>query len=528
MTDRLPFDPDRAKGARSPDLSSTNPSPSSKSKTLTVSQLTGMIADAIDDALPATVYVEGELSNFKRHGSGHLYFTIKDTRSELSCVMWRSDAAKLKFKPEDGMSVLLAGHVAVFERAGRYQFYVRSIKPQGAGALELAFRQLCEKLQKEGLFDAAHKKPLPRYPSRIAVVTSETGAAVRDITTTLARRYPIAEVLLCPVTVQGPTAAKQIADLILRLNRDAESLGGIDVMIVGRGGGSMEDLWAFNEEAVARAIYASRIPIISAVGHESDVTVADLVADVRAATPTAAAELAAPDINEIQDELTYRAAHLARGLKHALALAASHLTRIAQRPGLSDPHALIEARRRRVNEMDVALKQSIRNRFAGLSQRVHRAELLVHRIDPHRQVTVAAERLVDLQHRLRFALYAKTSNCGRSLESTHKRFLHASSADRVIAARQTTLQHRGERLARSAKQRIALLNKRLGIQEARLTALDYHATLNRGFTITRSQRTGRIVRKTAELREGDRIITDLTDGQVHSRVEDASQPGLFD
>lgn len=534
--DRLPFDPDQARGSKPTDVESSAKPKSRTAATsdtaISVSQLTGLIADALDDALPNTLHVVGEISNFKRHGSGHLYFTLKDDRSELVCVIWRSAAAKLKFRPEDGMAVVLTGHVAVFERAGKYQFYARSIVPQGAGALELAFRQLREKLAAQGLFNPAHKKSLPRFPQRIGVITSATGAAVRDITTTLARRYPIAEIVLCPVAVQGPSAAAEIAAAIARLNRFVESAdattGEIDVIIVGRGGGSIEDLWAFNEEAVARAIHASRVPIISAVGHETDTTIADLVADVRAATPTAAAEIAAPDVADIRDELEYRRSHLNRGLRHALELARSHLARIAQRPSLSKPMSIVEARHRKVADLERDLICVARDRLTALDRRVHRAQALLNQIDPRRSVSTAARRLIDLQHRLRFAAQNAIANGRRRADLTSQRLLSALLPIHVIKPRRSTVLKAEASLTLSANHHVDELSQRLRTSEARLAALDYRATLNRGFSITRASKSGRIVRNTADLSNGDRIITHLADGEVHSRVEDADQKGLFD
>ncbi|MDO8631193.1 MAG: exodeoxyribonuclease VII large subunit, partial [Phycisphaerales bacterium] len=282
---------------------------------LTVSQLTSLIKRAIQDSLPATVHVVGEISNFKRHASGHLYLTLKDAGSELACVMWRADAAKLKFSPEDGLEVIATGGVEVFERAGRYQLYIRRLEPRGVGALELAFRQLCAKLEKEGLFDPRRKKPLPRFPRRIVLVTSPTGAAVADMIRTIERRFPCVHVLVYPVRVQGDGAAAEIASAVRSVNSNAERLGGVDLMIVGRGGGSLEDLWAFNEEIVARAIFASSVPIISAVGHEVDVTIADLAADVRAATPTAAAEIAVPVLDELLSGLGAQELRLVYGVR---------------------------------------------------------------------------------------------------------------------------------------------------------------------------------------------------------------------
>ncbi|WP_187377813.1 exodeoxyribonuclease VII large subunit [Paenibacillus senegalimassiliensis] len=242
------------------------------------------------DATLADVWIRGEISNFTHHSSGHMYFTLKDTDSRIKCIMFASHNQRLPFKPKEGARVIARGNVSVYERDGQYQFYATHMQPDGIGSLYLAFEQLKQKLEGEGLFAPQRKRPLPRYPRTIGVVTSPTGAAVRDILTTLARRYPQAAVVLYPVLVQGKGAAPSIVKALRTLN----DMGEADVLIVGRGGGSLEELWAFNEEQVARAIYESAIPVISAVGHETDFTIADFVADLRAATPTAAAELAVP------------------------------------------------------------------------------------------------------------------------------------------------------------------------------------------------------------------------------------------
>lgn len=263
---------------------------------ISVSQLSDYIKTLLErDVLLSRVVVCGELSNFKVHTTGHCYFTLKDEGAVISGVMFRGDASKLKFRPESGMRVIVSGRVSLFPKSGQYQVYVADMQPDGVGALAIAFEQLKDKLHKEGLFDKSYKQPLPRLPRRIALVTSPTGAAVRDMIRILSTRYPICEILVCPVTVQGETGAKSIADMLYYVNEHDLA----DVIIAGRGGGSMEDLWCFNEEIVARAIFDSRIPIISAVGHEPDITIADYVADVRAATPSNAAEIAVPDRAEI-------------------------------------------------------------------------------------------------------------------------------------------------------------------------------------------------------------------------------------
>lgn len=267
------------------------------STVLKVSQINTYIKSLIDDDINLkNIYITGEISNFTNHyRTGHLYFTLKDEKSAIKAVMFRTSASRLRFEPENGMKVLIRGSVSVFERDGTYQIYCDDMIPEGVGELTIAFEQLKEKLSKEGLFDEEHKKELPQYPARIGVITSPTGAALQDILTVLSRRYPSGEIVFEGVQVQGDSAAPQIAAAIRKFN----SLKGADVLIVGRGGGSIEDLWAFNEEIVARAIFESEIPVVSAVGHEIDFTIADFVSDMRAPTPSAAAEIVAPDYREI-------------------------------------------------------------------------------------------------------------------------------------------------------------------------------------------------------------------------------------
>ncbi|MCL2079425.1 MAG: exodeoxyribonuclease VII large subunit [Oscillospiraceae bacterium] len=270
------------------------------SKTYTVTELNSYIKRVLDaDNALAGLYVKGELSNYKIYPSGHHYFTMKDADSSLKCVMFKGSSMKLRFLPKSGMSIVACGKVQVFPRDGLYQLYVSDMIPDGIGELYLAYEQLKEKLQSEGIFDERHKKPLPRFPGKIAVITSPAGAAVQDILRILKKRWPLAGVIVMPVRVQGVEAPQEIAKAIREANETKQA----DIIITGRGGGSIEDLWAFNDEKVARAIFASDIPIISAVGHEPDVTIADFVADVRAATPSNAAEIAVPDMMEIYGKL---------------------------------------------------------------------------------------------------------------------------------------------------------------------------------------------------------------------------------
>ena len=263
--------------------------------TFSVAEINSYIKRKFDtDMVLQSVVISGEISNFSHHyKTGHLYFSLKDDTAAIKAVMFSRQAARLRFTPENGMKVLVTGRVAVFERDGVYQIYVDSMEPDGAGALAVAFEQLKKRLAAQGLFDPAHKTPIPTFPKRLGVITSPTGAAVQDIFNVTGRRFPIADIVFCPVTVQGPAAPADMIDALERLQK----LGGIDVIILGRGGGSMEDLWCFNDELLARAIYACPIPVISAVGHETDFTICDFVSDLRAPTPSAAAELAVPDLN---------------------------------------------------------------------------------------------------------------------------------------------------------------------------------------------------------------------------------------
>ena len=341
---------------------------------VSVTQLTGYIKLLLDrDEILAQTCVRGELSNYKIHSSGHHYFTLKDEGAVISCVLFRSDAMRLRFRPESGMKVILTGRVSLFPRSGQYQLYVSHMQPDGAGDLAVAFEQLKQKLQAQGVFDAAHKKPLPRYPERVALVTSPTGAAVRDMIRILGRRWPLASVLVCPVRVQGEGAAEEIAAMLELV--DAAGLA--DVIITGRGGGSLEDLWAFNEEIVARAIYRCKTPVISAVGHEPDVTIADFAADVRAATPSNGAELAVCDRAELRALLEQQARRMEKAQERRLELLRQRLRRLSERPVLRSPEGslqqkelLLELLRQRLERAAAAAVEKRQRQFAALSGRL--------------------------------------------------------------------------------------------------------------------------------------------------------------
>ncbi len=314
----------------------------------TVSQVNGYVKELMDgDELLTGLLVRGEISNYKRYPSGHHYFSLKDEEGALRCVMFRGEAARLRFRPENGMRVVAFGRVSVYPRDGAYQLYCQELMRDGRGSLDEAFERLRRRLEAEGLFDEANKQPLPEYPKKIALVTSPAGAAVRDMLRILGARWPLAEVLVAPVRVQGSEAAGEIAAAIHRLNNRAD----IDLIIAGRGGGSMEDLWAFNEEVVARAIAVSNIPVISAVGHEPDVTIADYAADLRAATPSNGAELAVPDQAEERERLAQLNRRLARALRVRLEGARLELKRLNSSRTLQNIRAPIQDRRLAVDDL---------------------------------------------------------------------------------------------------------------------------------------------------------------------------------
>ena len=307
-----------------------------------VTQVNQYIKGLLDrDGALAGLFVRGELSNYKAYPSGHHYFSLKDAEGAIRCVMFRREAMGLRFRPENGMKVVAFGRVTVFPRDGQYQLYCSELTPDGVGDLHVAFEQLKQKLYQEGLFDPAHKKPIPRYPRKIALITSPAGAAVRDMLRILGARWPLAEVLVLPVRVQGAEAPGELCAAIAWANLHRVA----DLLITGRGGGSMEDLWAFNDEDVARTIYASEIPVISAVGHEPDVTIADFVADLRAATPSNGAELAVPDQNELYAWLDGLAKRLEKGTGSLLARRRKDLERLGRSRMLTDPGAYFRDRR---------------------------------------------------------------------------------------------------------------------------------------------------------------------------------------
>jgi exodeoxyribonuclease VII large subunit len=442
---------------------------------LTVSQLTRRIRALLEGEFP-TVLVEGELSNVRGAASGHWYFNLKDASAQVRCVMFRSAAAALRFHLEDGQAVVVRGRLSVYEQRGEYQVQALLVEPKGTGALQLAFEQLKRKLEGEGLFDAARKRPLPYLPRCIGVVTSPRGAAIRDILHVLERRFPGMPVLLYPATVQGAQAAGEIAAGIAALNARAAA-SRIDVIIVGRGGGSVEDLWAFNEEPVARAIHASAVPVISAVGHETDFTIADFVADVRAPTPSAAAEIAVPSKLDLLAGVQSRRADLFSGLKRALDLRLERWQ--ALRARLSSPDALM---------------------------RQH------------------AQRLDDLWERARLAGRTRAARAHDRLLAEHEKLLMLRP-DRFNPLQRRRAREHEARLAPALRRHLAALRERLAAQAGRLDALSPLAVMRRGFGAVRHA-DGRPVRGTRDVRRGDALNVRLADGALDAEVRDVRpEPG---
>lgn len=350
-----------------------------EAKIYSVSEVNGYIKAQMDrDGLLAGLCIRGEISNYKVYPSGHHYFSLKDGGGAIRCVLFRGAASALRFRPENGMQVLATGRVTVFPRDGAYQLYCERLTPEGVGDLYVAFEQLKRKLQAEGLFDPAHKKPLPQFPGRIAIVTSAAGAAIHDMLRILGKRYPLTKVILLPVRVQGAEAPAEIAGAIRYVNRHQLA----DLIITGRGGGSMEDLWAFNDERVARMIYRSEIPVISAVGHEPDVTIADFVADLRAATPSNAAELAVPDQNEIYSALMGGRERLEGGLLHRLAQYRQRLDRLARSRPMTDPAAYFRDKRLLLDYQSSRLAHGLERSVSGQRERLARLAASLDAMSP--------------------------------------------------------------------------------------------------------------------------------------------------
>ncbi|MFE5322894.1 exodeoxyribonuclease VII large subunit [Paenibacillus sp. NPDC056579] len=421
------------------------------------------------DNVLQNVWVRGEISNFTHHSSGHMYFTLKDSDSRLKSIMFASHNQRLGFIPREGTKVLACGNISVYERDGQYQFYVTQMQPDGIGSLYLAFEQLKKKLDSEGLFAVSRKKTIPRFPRAIGVITSPTGAAVRDIMITLQRRHPNVPVLLYPVLVQGTQAAPSIVKAIQAMNERNE----VDVLIVGRGGGSLEELWAFNEEAVARAMFASAIPIISAVGHETDFTIADFVADLRAATPTAAAELAVPHHLELKQQLSYMRQQLQAGLTNQLQRSRDRLKRTQRSPVLLNPRRqLLVQPMERLDRTKEQLAFQLRRKVAKLQEKRMRLDKHLSAFNPKEQTIYARKRL---------------DAAGRQLQ-------------------QAMQQQR-----RSKQQQLASMIRHLD-------ALSPLKIMQRGYSLVYDETERQLIKSIHQIQIGDVVKVRLADGQVDCHV----------
>jgi len=344
---------------------------------LSVSDLTTILKTVVEETF-SQVWVAGEISNLTRAGSGHLYFTLKDAEAQLKAVMWRNAAQRLRFQPQDGLEVIAAGPLEVYAPRGQYQIIVQQMQPQGVGALELALRQLQQKLAAEGLFEPSRKRPLPRFPRRIALVTSPSSAAVRDLIQVITRRWPLVNLVIVPVAVQGEGAAEEIAKGL----RQAANLPDVDVIITGRGGGSLEDLWAFNEEVVARAIVASPIPVVTAVGHEIDVTIADLVSDRRALTPSEAGELVVPLVGDLRQTLATARQRIVISLQQRARQARSAVDGLAERRCFTRPTDRLHELATRLDDSEQRLKQSLRHRVESTRHQLSGLAATLHALSP--------------------------------------------------------------------------------------------------------------------------------------------------
>lgn len=382
---------------------------------LTITALTRYIRRKFDaDPHLQSVLVKGEISNFKLHSSGHMYFTLKDEKAKILAVMFSKNTRSMKFMPENGMKVLVTGDITVYEQGGQYQIYVESMQPDGVGDLYLAYEQLKARLEKEGLFSPEYKQPIPKYPRTVGVITSPTGAAIRDIITTIKRRYPIANISIFPAVVQGDYAKGSIVKAI----QQANEMQDVDVLIVGRGGGSIEELWAFNEESVAKAIFHSNVPIISAVGHETDFTIADFVADLRAPTPTGAAELAVPHVDELLERVLTGQTRLMRVMKEKLLFQKERLNSIQKSYAFRYPKKVYE---QRLEQLDKTTEQLHRNAEKWLQTKRDVFNVIERRLErnhPAEQLKQAAIQQGKLQRELNKAMMSILSSKGKDFQQT--------------------------------------------------------------------------------------------------------------
>lgn len=440
---------------------------------VTVTALTKYIKRKFDyDPNLRDIYVKGEISNFKQHSSGHMYFTLKDEKARLSAVMFSSNNASLVFQPENGMKVLIRGEISVFEQSGNYQIYAREMHLDGIGDLFVAYQQLKDKLQNEGLFSQEYKKELPTYPHTIGVITSPTGAAVRDIITTLKRRFPMGNVQLFPALVQGPQAPHSIVKAIQQANKMEQ----VDVLIVGRGGGSIEELWAFNDEAVARAIFASDIPIISAVGHETDTTIADFVSDVRAATPTAAAELAVPHYLELKKTLTSLVSKMTNYVTKEIKQKETALSRLNRSYAFRYPEKLYQQKMEQLDRVLEKLQKETERYYTKKAEKLQNTHQQLIKYHPKNKMDMYNEQLFKQQKQMNRAM-------------------------------NTIIQSKGQVFASMT---------------SKLTVLNPLNIMERGYSIA-FDKNNSVIKSKQQVQSGDEISVIVKDGQIICEVKESKE-----
>lgn len=478
----------------------------------TPSGLNRDVRTLLERGFPA-LWVEGELSNLSRPSSGHWYFSLKDESAQVRCAMFRQRNGLVRFAPKDGMHVQARGRISLYEPRGEYQFIVDHLEEAGEGALRRRFEELKARLAAEGLFAAERKRPLPRMPKRIGVITSPTGAAVRDILHILQRRFCSIPVLVYPVPVQGAAAAAQIAAALRLACARAEC----DVLILARGGGSLEDLWAFNEEVVARAIFESTLPVVSGIGHEIDFTIADFVADMRAPTPSGAAEIVAPDCAEWQRHFGTLGRRLGAALRRHLATRRDRFAWLARRLGQVHPAVALRQRAQRLDELEQRIARALRREVAGRRNRLAWLEHRLGLLHPALALRQRAQHLSGLEQRLARALRHDLAARRARLDRDLARLRYASPAPRVTAA-STRLTASRRALGAAMRGRIEHARAHLRLASGKLHTVSPLATLQRGYAIV-SDATGAVLSDAAGVRPGDRVQARLARGRLVARVE---------
>jgi len=504
------------------DASSVN----SGSQAITVTQLTSQIDKALRGTFPRTVWVQGEISNLNRNAtSGHMYFTLKDATACIDCAMWKPQASALKFKPTEGMEALVAANVRVYQARGRYQLVVSNIQPLGKGALELAFQQTKARLEAEGLFAADRKRPLPAYPLRIALVTSTQTAAVQDMLKVL-RAFSWLKVFVYHVSVQGDGCAEKMADALDHLSAHHKSVGNIDVILLGRGGGSLEDLWEFNEECLARAIARCAIPVVTGIGHEVDTSIADLVADYHAHTPTEAAQVVTRLWKTARSDLEMTSGRVGRSVRQIIGNAGRHLQAMGRHEVFRRPLDRIQTMRQTADERQRALRTRASDALQARHRRLSDLETRLQRGRPHSEVNRRREKLLLIERRLTGTLDRAFRQYRESLSAMKARLSGIDPRAAIILRRRDQTSS-GARLTHALAELLHRRRLTLDGSARHLQAVSPVNVLNRGYSITTNKRTGEAVRRPDQVKPGDRLLTRVAEGVIESLADDPRQGHLF-